>query len=453
VTTGFGDNVTKIISPEEAEILQRNIVRSHAVSVGEPLEKEIVRAIQLMMLLSLGQGYSGTSLQVLDMIRNLLNQHVTPYAPGDGSVGYLSPEAHMALVLLGEGRAWFENELLSGKEALKRSGLHPITLGCKEGLTLTNGTSSVTAIAILGAYNAMSAAAVADIAGAMSLEALKGTIKAFDPRVHSVKKHAEQASSARNILKILVDSEITEKFKDYRLQDTYSLRGIPQMHGAAKKALKYALETITDEMHSVGDNPIIYPEGDDGIALMGANFDGTFVGIQADTMSIAMTSLAKISERRTDRLVNHHFSELPNFLVANPGLNNGYMIAQYTSAGLYGEMKVLSHPASVDSVPTSANQEDPISGAYLAAKKAYQVSKKLHYVLAIELMCAVQALDFLAPLNPAPVSKAVYDAIRSKVPTVTEDRFFHPDIESIHDQVYHGEITKTVEDLIGELEF
>ena len=252
----------------------------------------------------------------------------------------------MALVLIGEGQAWYNDELLPGKEALEKAGLEPVTLGCKEGLSLTNGTSSVTAMGVLAAYNAVSAAKVADIAGAMSLEALRGTIKACDLRLHSLKKHREQTSSANNILKILEGSEIIEKYRDYRLQDAYSLRAIPQMHGAAKKTLKFALETITDEMHSVGDNPVIYPEDDDGIALMGGNFDGLFVGIQADSMCVAMSVLAKVSERRTDRLVNSHFSELPSFLVANPGLNNGYMIPQYTAAGLYMEMKSL--PSCID---------------------------------------------------------------------------------------------------------
>ncbi|MGC4378519.1 histidine ammonia-lyase [Fictibacillus sp. Mic-4] len=452
VTTGFGENVSKIISPEQSETLQRNIVRSHAVSVGEPLKKEVVRASQLMMLQSFGQGYSGVSLQILELIRGLLNHHVTPYVPGEGSVAYLAPEAHMALVLIGEGRAWHKNELLSGKEALERAGLHPITLGCKEGLSLLNGTSTVTAFSVLAVYDAMTSVKVADIAGAMSLEALKGTIKAFDPRIHKAKKHKEQAGTARNIVRILEESEIAEKHKDYRLQDAISLRALPQMHGAAKKAIKNALEDIVNEMQSCGDNPIVYPENGDGVALMTGNFDGTYVGIQADSMCIAITTLAKVSERRIDRLVNHHHSELPSFLVANPGLNNGYMIPQYTAAGLYGEMKTLSHPASIDNVPTCANQEDAVSFAYFAAKKAYLITKKLHYILAIELMCATQALDFLKPLHPGQATKAVYDLIRSKVPVVEEDRFFYPDIENIYSQVLHGEIIERVEEIIGELE-
>jgi histidine ammonia-lyase len=453
VTTGFGDNVTEVISPQHAGMLQRNIVLSHAVSVGEPLAVEVVRAIQLMMLVGLGQGYSGTSVEVLELIRQLLNNRVTPHVPGEGSVGYLGPEAHMALVLLGEGRAWIDGELLPGATALKHVGLQPITLGAKEGLSLTNGTHSVTAIAVLTAHDAIRAANTADVAAALSLEALKGTILAFDSRLHSMKRHPEQASVAQNICRILEGSEIVEKYRDYRVQDAYSLRAIPQIHGGAKRAVKDAVKVIEEELHSVGDNPVIYPEGDDGVALMGANFDSTFVGIQADLMSTAMTVLAKVSERRTDRMVNSALSELPAFLVPNAGLNNGYMIPQYTAAALYMEMKAACQPASVDSVPTSANQEDPVSNAYLAVSKAYQIARKLRYVLAIEIMCAAQAHDLLGPEQGSEASCTIHRLIREVVPTVTEDRFFGDDIEHLALQVFDGTIIRSVEDLIGPLEF
>ncbi|TYR81509.1 histidine ammonia-lyase [Priestia megaterium] len=453
VTTGFGSNWTNVVSSEDAETLQRNIVRSHAVSVGNPLEREVVRAIQLMILVNLGQGFSGVRLEVLELIASLLNHDITPFAPGDGSVGYISPESHMALVLMGEGKAWYNNELMEGIEALEKAGLTPVTLGCKEGLALTSGTTSVTAMAVLALYNAMQAAKTADIAGAMSVEVLKGTIKAFDSRTHTVKKHEEQAKTARNVVRILEGSQIAETYKDYRLQDALSLRCIPQVHGAVKRALKDAAFTIESEMNSTGDNPIIYPEEEDGVALMSGNFDGSYVGIYADTMCIAMANLAKISERRIDRLVNHHFSELPSFLVENPGLNSGYMIPQYTAAGLLNEIRVLSHPSTIDNVPTCANQEDLISFAYFASKKAYEISQKLEYILAIELMNAVQAMDFHQSLKPSPTTERVYHLIRSQVPTVEEDRFFYPDIEVIRSQIHKGEIVELVEMLIGEIEF
>ncbi|PEJ57599.1 histidine ammonia-lyase [Bacillus sp. AFS002410] len=452
VTTGFGSNVTEVISKEDAQTLQRNIVRSHAVSVGEPLEKEVVRAIQLMILNNIGQGYSGVRFEVLELIATLLNNDILPFVPGEGSVAYLSPEAHMALVLMGEGKAWYRNELLNGHEALERAGLKPVTFECKEGLALLNGSTSVTAFAILSIYNAIQAVKTADVAGAMSLEALKGTIKALDPRLHSVKKHEEQSETARIVSKILAGSEIAEKYKEYRLQDALSLRCIPQVHGAVKKVFKNALENIKDEMKSSSDNPIIWPEEEDGIALMGGNFDSSYVGIDADTICIGMANLAKIAERRIDRLVNYHVSELHNFLVVNPGLNNGYMIPQYTAAGLLNEIRVLSHPATIDNTSTCANQEDVVSFAYFAAKKAYQISKKLEHIIAIELMVATQALDFHDSLKPSPVTASVHQLVRNQVPTVEEDRYFYNDIETICRQIHDGEIIALVEEKIGVME-
>jgi histidine ammonia-lyase len=447
VTTGFGDNVSKVIAPADAETLQRNIVRSHAVSVGEPLERELVRGIQLMVLVSLGQGYSGVSMALLELIAALLNHDIVPFAPGEGSVGYLAPEAHMALVLIGEGQAWAKGQLMPGRQALEQAGLSPITLGCKEGLALTNGTTSVTAIATLALFNAIESAKVADISAAMSLEGLRGTIRAFDARYHSVKAHKEQASTAANLKRILSDSVLVAENIDFRLQDVYSLRAIPQVHGASKKTIADARSSVENELRSSGDNPVIFPIGDDGVAISGANFDGSYIGIAADTLCIAMTNLAKISERRTDRMVNSHFSGLPSFLVKNPGLNNGYMIPQYTAAGLVGEMKILSHPATVDSVSTCGNQEDPVSFAYNASIKAYRISRKLDSVLAIELMAACQALDFYDPAKASSATRAVYRQIRAVAPTVEEDRYFYPDIVAITELVRSGEVVGVVEDV------
>ena len=453
LTTGFGENVRYVISPEDAETLQKNIVRSHACSVGAPLDRELVRAIQFMMLLNTGKGYSGISLEVLELIKDLLNNSVTPYAPGEGSVGYLAVEAQIALVLMGEGKAWYKGELLSGDEALRRAGLKPVSLKCKEGLSLLNGTTSVTGLAILAVYDAVNAAKVLDITGAITFEALKATVKSCDPRVHSMKKHVEQHRTAETILKILEGSEIAAKFIDSKVQDAYVLRCTPQMQGAAKRILRESLDAVYEEMCSVSDNPIIFPEGDDGEGLMGGNFDGSYVGSHADCACIAMATLAKLSERRTERMVNRHLSELPAFLVKNPGLNNGYMIPQYTAAGLVGEIRVLSTPSTIDSVPTCASQEDPVTLAYFASLKAYQVARKLQYIIAIELMVAVQALDFLKPLKPSRVTSRVYDIIREKVAPVEEDRHFHPDMEYIYELVREGVILKEVEEMTGTLDF
>ncbi|WP_097027103.1 HAL/PAL/TAL family ammonia-lyase [Clostridium peptidivorans] len=453
VTTGFGDNVRNVISPEDSEKLQTNIIRSHACAVGEPLEKEVVRAIQLMMLLNMGLGYSGASLGMLELLRDQLNNEVTPFAPGEGSVGYLGVEGHIALVLIGEGKAWYKGELLEGGEALSKAGLKPVKIQCKEGLSLLNGSTSVTAIAVLAIYNAIQATKVGDIAGALAYEALQGTLKACDKRIIDRKKHIEQSRTAENLLAILKDSEISKACINLKVQDCLALRQIPQMHGAVKRTLREAMVSIAEEMNSSSDNPIIFPQDDDGIALSGGNFDGSYVGIHADSACIAMGVLAKLSERKIDRLVNWHLSGYPSFLVKNPGLNNGYMIPQYTAAGLVGEIKVLSHPSSVDNISTSASQEDPVSLAYFASKKAYQVSKKLEYILAIEIMTEIQALDFIEDMKPSTVTKAVYDLVREKVPPVDQDRHFYPDIEYIKDLIHDGTLVKCVEDRIGSLKF
>jgi histidine ammonia-lyase len=453
ITTGFGSNIRKVISPAEAQSLQRNIVRSHAVSVGDPLPAELVRATQFMILVQLGQGFSGVRMEVLEALAELLNRQVVPYVPGDGSVAYLSPEAHMALVLMGEGKAYYGGELLSGGEALRRAGLTPLTLGPKEGLSLVTGTTSTTAISALALYDAIQATKTADIAAAMSFESLKGTTKAFDDRLNQLKRHREQAATARYLSRFLADSEILQKYREYRLQDALSLRCIPQVHGAVKKTLNDVAASVTSEMSSVSDNPVIYPQDDDGVALMGGNFDATFVGIAADSMSIALANLAKMAERRIDRLVNFHVSELPDFLVANPGLNSGYMIPQYTAAGLLSEIKILAHPATVDNIPTCAYQEDVVTFAYNAARKAYKVVEKVTYILAIELMAAAQALDFHRPLKPSSATGAVYRAIRNVVPTLEEDRYLYPDIVGIYDMIHEGEIVRIVEGLLGEIPF
>lgn len=453
VTTGFGSNVTEVIAPDDAAILQRNIVISHAVSVGEPLAEELVRAIQLMELVGLGQGFSGTSLETLTLIRELLNHRITPYAPGSGSVGYLAVEAHIAMVLLGEGKAWVKGQVVSGADALASAGLQPRVLGCKEGLSLTNGTHSVTAVSVLTAYDSIRAGKTADLAAAMSFEALKGNLKAFDSRLQAVKKHPEQEASAANVRNLLAGSKTMEALNDYRVQDPLSLRSIPQVHGGAKRAIKNAVQVIEEALDSLGDNPIIVPEGDDGLAIMGGNFDSSFVGIQVSGLATAATVLAKNSERRTERMVNSNFSELPAFLAPNPGLNNGYMIVQYTAAALYMEMKALCIPAIIDSVSTSAGQEDPVSNAYLGAMQAYQAVGKLRYVLGIELMCAVQALELGEGPGSSTVVQAVRENIRHTVPAATNDRFFGDDIENMERMVFDGHLLRIVEEQLGGLGF
>lgn len=444
VTTGFGENVRYVIPPDEAAQLQRNIVRSHAASVGEPLCQEVVRAIQLQMLLNTGKGVSGISLPLLSLIRDLLNSGVTPYAPGEGSVGYLGIEAHMTLVLMGEGRAYYKGELLPGGEALKRAGLTPVTLRCKEGLSLLNGSTSVTAIAVLALYDAAVAVRTLDIVGCITFEAMQATILGCDERLHSVKRHAEQQETARLMRELLADSEIMAHYKNARVQDPYVLRCTAHLHGAGKRLVSQAYDNIWEEVLSVSDNPVIFPGESDAedAPLMGGNFDGSYVGSAADMLCVAAGILAKTSERRCDRMVNRFLNNgLPAFLVKNPGLNNGFMIPQYTAAGLVNEIKMLSFPASVDSVPTCANQEDPVSMGYTASKKAYYAAKKLQYIVAIELMVAMQALD-LSPdrLSPSTFVRGLQSKLRTEVPTVEVDRYYEPEMELLFQKVRGGEI-------------
>jgi histidine ammonia-lyase len=452
ITTGFGAMCTQVITADETSKLQRNIVLSHSTSVGEPLSIEEVRATMLMVLQNVGQGYCGARIETMEMYRQFLNLGLTPFAPKEGSVGYLSPEAHIALVLIGEGKAYINGELLSGKEALERVGLIPTVLSSKEGLVLVSGTTGVTAIGALALYDMLQASKAADVIGAMTLEILKGTTKAFDDRLMSVRPHDDQRSTADNVRKILGDSEIAKHFKDHRLQDALSIRCIPQLHGAAKKTLRDALKTIEIEMNSCCDNPIIWPEGDDGEAMSGCNADSSYVGIEMDSACIAATMIAKMSERRNNRLVDGSLSGYPWFLIKKPGLNSGLMIPQYTQAGLLNDMKILSHPASVDGIPTCGNQEDYVAMGYNASKKARQIVDKLEFILSIELLSVFQAQQFMEEdLLPGSASKAVLDEIALTVPVMEEDIFLYPHINTLRDLLHSGRLIELVEEKIGRL--
>jgi len=441
VTTGFGDNVRHVIGSTDATVLQENLVHSHSTSVGEPLSREVVRAIMLVWLVQLGQGYSGAGRELLDTIRALLNAGVTPVAPGRGSVGYLSVEGHIARVLIGHGRATIDDAVLEGAQALRRVGVEPHRLGVKEGLCLLNGTHSVTALAVLAAYDSAMASRAADLAAALTFEALGGTIKAFDARYQARRAHPEQHAVAANLLDLLAGSEILERTAEAKVQDSYVLRAIAQIHGAAHRSLSDARAIVAEALQSLGDNPVVIPEGDDGVALMGANFDGTFVGLQADQTVNALTVLAKTSERRTDRLVNSNLSGLPAFLVREPGLNNGFMIAQYTAAALVMEMRSLAIPASSDSVPTCAGQEDPVSNAYLATTKAYEATQKLRYILAIEILCAAQARDLREDgAQGSPITTALQGFVRGVSPGLNTDRYYGDDIETLARSIHEGRL-------------
>lgn len=454
ITTGLGDNCDKFINEEDREIIQRNIILSHTCSVGESIQKECVRAMMFVMLIHFGTGYSGIRIETLELIKNLLNYDVTPFVPRHGSVGYLCLEAHIGEVLIGEGKAYYKNELLPSEEVYKMLNLKPIVLSSKEGLTIVSGTTSVTALTALAVYDAVNIAKTSDISGSLTLEVLKGNLMAMDDRLMQVRPHEDQKYTAVNIRNILSDSEIIEKYKGSRVQDALSVRCMPQLHGASKKLIKDSLKTIEIELNSSVDNPLIFEsENNDGVALMGCNADGSYVGMAADTLAIAVTNLSKMSERRIDRLVNRHLSGLPAFLNKEAGLNNGLMVAQYSAAGILGEMRIASHPATIDNIPTCANQEDYVSMGYNAALKVYECIKLSKYIFAIELICGTQALDFYDNLKSSKATKEIYNTIRDVFPPIENDINLHPFIEEVADLIINEKIIECVEKVIGKLKF
>lgn len=450
VTTGVGDNVKRVIPESEAMRYQENILLSHCTTIGDPLDIEGVRAVMVAMLSNMGSGFCGVRLTLLEKIAEMLNKQVTPWAPQHGSVGYLGVEAHIGLVLLGKGKAYYKGELLSGADAMKRADIKTLQLSYKEGLCLISGTTSPTALSSLALYDAQNALACADAIASLTLEALCGNMKAFDDRIMSVKRQPDQWKSADNLRKLLADSCLIEKAGGKNLQDALSLRCIPQAHGAARKTLRDARESIENELNSCADNPIIHPSGE---AMSACNPDAGFVGIASDTLAIAACYLAKISERRTDRMLNEHLSGLPAFLVASPGENSGYMIVQYSSAGLLGEMRVLAHPASIDAVPTCAMQEDYTSMGYNAALKARKIVRNLEYILGNELLTAVQALALRkdTSLSLSKNSDEIVAAVRERVVFMEKDHYIHPEMEWTRELVHSGRVRAISEKNIGEM--
>jgi len=455
ITTGFGALSTKVISVEETERLQRNIILSHSTSVGEPLKTEEVRAIMVLMLQSLGQGLSGVRLKLLQQIQTYLNMGITPFAPREGSVGYLSVEGHIGLALIGLGKVYYNGQLQETGSLLIKLGLEPLVLAAKEGLALISGTTSPTGLSALALNDMLQAAKSADVIGAMCLEVSKGTLRAYDERLMNVKPYKEQKATASNVRRILADSEIAKKNINYRLQDALSIRAIPQLHGAAKRTLFDARRTIEEELNYCGDNPIIWAdeEGTDGEALSGCHCDASYVGLEMDSSCIAATMIAKMSERRNYRMTTATLSEMPWFLIKNPGVNSGLMIPQYSQAGLLNDMKILSTSAVIDNVPTCGGQEDYVSMGYNAAKKSLQVAEKLEYILAIELLSAYQAHQFIEEdQKPSLVTNAVMKEMSKFVSILDEDEFLQPYIESIKAFIHSGKLLKTVEEKIGEME-
>jgi histidine ammonia-lyase len=455
VNTGFGRFVSKSIPDDQAEELQVRLLRSHACGVGAPYPEEVIRAAMLLRANTLAKGYSGAKVETIELLIDALNTGVIPRVPARGSVGAsgdLAPLAHLALPLVGEGEATFSGTLMSGADALAAAGLSPVRLAAKEGLSLINGTQFMTSMAALVVVRARRLTRVADVACAMSLEGLRGTPTSFHPAIHAARPLAGQQASAANLRRLLEGSAIVESHRWCdKVQDAYSLRCAPQVHGASRDLLDHVARTIAVEVNAATDNPLVLVA--EGLIVSNGNFHGQPIAMGLDCAAIACAELGSISERRTERLVNPSLSDgLPPFLVAKEeGLNSGFMIPQYVAAALVSESKSLCHPASVDSIPTSAGQEDHVSMGNGAGLKALQVLENAEHVLAIELLAGAQAVEFLAPLEPGEGVREARDVVRTLSERVLEDRPLSADIERVAAAIRDGSFLTAIEHRCGAL--
>jgi histidine ammonia-lyase len=448
VNTGFGRFVDVAISREDTGRLQLNLLRSHACAVGEPFPAEVVRAAILLRANALATGASGVRRETVELLLAMLNAGVHPVVPSRGSLGAsgdLAPLAHLALPLVGEGVAEYDGRRMDGAEALRLAGLEPVALEAKEGLALINGTQFMAAIGALVLARAHRLVRIADLAAAQSVEAVRGSRTPFSPEIQALRPHPGQIASAANLFSLLDGSQINESHRWCgRVQDAYSLRCSPQVHGACRDAIGYARSVVAIELNAATDNPLVFADRDE--VLSNGNFHGEPVAIALDTLKIALAELAGISERRIERMVNPTMSEgLPPFLTEEGGLNSGFMIPHYVAASLVAENKVLCHPASVDSIPTSAGQEDHVSMGATAAVHAWQVCHNVERVLAVELLCGAQGLDFLAPLRPGPGIAALHGTLRETSPHLADDRSLSAEIEAVAERVRDGSLVAAVE--------
>jgi histidine ammonia-lyase len=451
VTTGVGALAGTTIAADQAAVLQANVVRSHAAGVGPALPPEVVRGIMLLRAHTLALGYSGIRLETLQALLALLNADILPYIPEKGSVGAsgdLAPLAHLALVLMGEGEVITEHGRRPAAEALRAGGLRPVALAAKEGVALINGTQMMTAIGALTVLRAAALAKAADVCGAMSAEALLALPQAYDADLVGARPQAGQQASAANLRRLLADSRLVRPAD--RVQDAYALRCLPQVHGAARDGVAFARRIIEVEVNAATDNPLIFAET--GKVVSGGNFHGQPVALALDVLAVAGTAWGTIAERRIERLVNPHLSGLPAFLTKDSGLHSGLMLAQYTAAALVSENKVLAHPASVDSIPTSGNQEDHVSMGSIAARKAAQVIEHVEQVVAIEALCAAQALEFRGPAQTSPGVRAAYAAVRAVIPRLEADRVLADDLLRAADLVHEGRLVAAAEEAVGPLQ-
>lgn len=447
VTTGFGKFADVSISNDESKELQRNLILSHSCGTGEAFPKDVVRGIILLRANALAKGYSGVRAETLNTLVEMLNKEVYPRIPAKGSLGSsgdLAPLSHMVLPMIGLGEAEYGGEVLPGGEAMARAGIPLIELTAKEGLALINGTCVMTAVGALALYDSINLMKIGDVAASLTMEALRGITNAFSSKIQAIRPHRGQFETSENILKMLEGSTYVTEQGKLRVQDAYALRCVPQVHGAVKDAVSYVEEKVLIEMNSATDNPII---AEDGEVISGGNFHGEPMALSFDFLGIAVSELANISERRLERLINFQLNDLPPFLVKHGGLNSGFMITQYAAAALVSENKVLAHPASVDSIPSSANQEDHVSMGTIAARKAMEIVKNARRVLTTEIMAACQAIDFRASdnLKLGVGTYEAYKAVREEVSFIENDTLMYKELDKVEELISSGRLLRKVE--------
>lgn len=448
VNTGLGSNCEQPISEKQEEIFQQNILRSHAVAVGRPLSFIETRAVMLMVLLNLGQGYSGVSIEVLETIKALLNKKIYPYAPSEGSVGYLSIEAHIFLILIGEGKVFINGNLENSKKGLKEKGIKTIKLRRKEALSLISGSTSVTATAVLTIYNAYINLKNIEIGAALSFEGLHGSMNELDLNSLKLKNHSEQVETACFIRKMLENSQNLNSAMDLKVQDPLSIRTLPQEIGAFKRIFKETIESVQEEMNGVSDNPVVIRDGENIEIRMNGNFDASYVSLHMNALSIATAALANSIERISNRFLDPKLSGLPPFLVKNSGLNNGLMIVHYTLAGLLNEIHSLAEPSNISNNTMSAEQEDTVTFAYTVSKRSYKISEKLKYIIAIWFFISKEGLHFIKKNELSPVMKEIINLIDTKVPVIRNDRFFYKDIQNLKYMLDNLEIINVTQNIV-----
>lgn len=453
INTGFGALASKQIAVEDLEQLQYNLIRSHCTGVGRPFSREITRGIMLARANCLIQGFSGVTPETISLLLDFINYGINPVIPEKGSVGAsgdLAPLSHIAIALIGEGEVEFEGKIMRSDFAIHQIGKMPAKLGPKDGLALINGTSVMLALGALALVESKKLVTLADIISCLTLDAVRGTASAFDERISLLKPQPGQVDVSKNLLKVIKGSEIVLSHKeDGKVQDPYSLRCIPQVHGACRQTLRHTEEVLNIELNSVTDNPLVF--ADTGDVISGGNFHGEALALTMDYLAMGLSEICNIAERRVEKMMNPHFSDLPAFLTKNSGLNSGLMIAHVTMAALASENKYLCHPASVDSIPTSTDKEDHVSMGVTSGRKLHEVLSNVQHGLAIELLCNTQGIEFLRPLKTSPGLEKVITLVRKHVRPIEEDRTFHKDIENLTKLIQTDELVREVESVTGPL--